>query len=434
MAGKRGNGEGTIYKRKDGRYVGAAYFLTPGGTRKRVQVYGKTRQVAHDKLAAALATAQKGMPVADHKVKVANYIDYFLENFVKVNKRPHTYALYEMTARLYIKPGLGERALGELTVPMVQGFLSDLLKQNPKKVRTVQAVRTTLSAALTRAQREELLVRNVARLVEPPRYTPGEVIPWTTAEAVAFIQAAQTHMLSAAFQLLVLLGLRRGEVLGLRWRDVRFEEGEIRIRQQLQRIPKLGLMLGPVKTTSGKRELPLLGVLRTVLQAHQAQQAEWRADLGDKWGGAGDDTELVFTTSVGTWIEPDNFGRTFRRICRAHGIRMIKVHHVRHSLGTRLKELGVPLKDVQGILGHASVTTTMAIYQHEDMDSRNAALTKVENLFEQALKVENESQNSDRCCQSYCQRPSFSAMFTSILSGGPPGTRTRDILLKRQTL
>lgn len=440
MGSRRTNGEGTIYKRKDGRWTGVAYLLTLAGATKRVQVYGKTRKEIHDKLTELQATAQKGLPAANRKVKVAEYMDYFLKEFVKVNKRPHTYSGYELNARLYIKPGLGDKVLSDLTVPMVQAFLNNLLKQNPGKERTVQAVRTTLSAALTRAMREELVFRNVARVVEPPQYTSEEVIPWTTAEANTFLEASQAHTLAAAFQLLVLLGLRKGEVLGLRWRDIDFERGEIRIRQQLQRIGGMGLVIGPVKTDSGVRDLPMLGVLRTSLLAHQATQTERREVLADRWRGDEDDAELVFTTSVGTPIEPDNFSRTFHWICAKRDIRFIKVHHVRHSLCTRLKELGVPLKDAQGIMGHANVATTMAIYQHEDMESRTKALEKVEGLFEGVLNRDNETELSTenkkdtRWCQNWCQRLPPVEMITMILSGGPGGTRTHDILLKRQTL
>jgi integrase len=421
MAHRRVNGEGTIYRRKDGRYAGAAYVLTPGGTRKRVQVYGKTWNEAHNKLAAALATAQKGMPVADRKAKLGDYLDYWLENFVKANQRPKTYEQYEGSVRLYLKSGLGKRAISDLTVPMVQAFLNNLLKDTGK-IRTVQVVRTTLSAALTRAQREELVSRNVAQLVELPQYKPKEITPWTTAEASVFLEVSQAHPFYAAFQLLVLYGLRRGEMLGLRWRDIRFDEGEILIRQQVQRVGR-ELLVGPVKTDSGKRDLPLLGSVRGPLDAHRDAQSQRRAALGSKWRGAGDETELVFTTAKGTPIEPRNFNRSFWTVCQANGIRVIRPHHVRHSLGTRLKELGVPVKDAQAILGHASVLTTMEIYQHDDMASRTAALTKVENVFEKALDKENESTNNNRCCQSSCQRLTFVEIITSVISGGPGGVQ-----------
>lgn len=433
MAGKRNNGEGTIYRRKDGRFAGAVYVLTPGGVRKRVQVYGKTWEEAHNKLADAMVTARQGLPVADRKVRLGDYLDYWLENFVKVNQRPKTYAEYEWPIRLYLKPGLGKHAISDLTVPMVQAFLNKLLAETGK-LPTVRAVRTTLGAAITRAQREELINRNVAHLVELPKRKRKEIKPWTASEAAAFLEASQNHALYPAFQLLVLLGLRRGEVLGLRWCDIDFEQGEIRIRQSLQRIPHVGLVLGDAKTDSGRRDLPMLDAVRRTLVTHRALQAQRRAALGDKWGGPGDGMELAFTSARGTWMDPDNFARCFHSICQEHGIRKIKMHHIRHSFATRLKELGIPLKDAQGVLGHADVTTTMAIYQHEDMTSRTAALERVENLFERVLvnnKKGTSSNDSYRCCQSSCQPLSIIDAIQATLSvfrGASDGIRTRDLL------
>ena len=430
MAHRRVNGEGTIYRRKDGRYAAAVYALTPSGGRKRLHAYGKTWQEAHEKLAAALAAVQQGMPVADRKVKLGNYLDYWLEQFVKTNLRPKTYEQYEMSSRLYLKPGLGARSISDLSVPMVQAFLNNLLGKG-HSIRTVQVARTTLSAALTRAQREELVNRNVARLVELPQYLPGEITPWSPDEATTFLESARPNKLYAAFELLVLYGLRRGEVLGLRWRDIDFDTSEIRIRQQLQRIGRF-LGAGPLKTKAGKRDLPLLAMVRESLLAHQASQAKQRALFGGDWSGTGDENELVFTTNHGSPIEPRNFVRSFWRICEASDVRAIKLHHIRHSLGTRLKELGVPAKDAQVILGHASVLTTLGVYQHDDMNARTEALTKVEGLFGRILDNESRPNQNSRCCQNSCQRLSLVEIFTSVLSGGPGGARTLDTLLKRQ--
>lgn len=168
---RRINGDGSVYKCQDGYWVGAFYARTTAGTRKRVVVYGKTLDEAQAKLGKAQQEARNGIPVPDQSWKVGPYLDYWLENFVKNNKRPATYALYEMITRIYLKPGLGSRRLTGLTVPMVQQFLSGRL-QKGDSVRKVQVTRTVLSAALTRALREELIVRNVARLVELPRVAP----------------------------------------------------------------------------------------------------------------------------------------------------------------------------------------------------------------------------------------------------------------------
>ena len=150
---------------------------------------------------------------------------------VAANRRPATYALYEMTTRIYLKPALGTAPLARLSASRVQTFLNGQLAAG-QSIRQVQVMRTVLSSALTRAMREELLMRNVARLAELPAWERQAVVPWTAAEARGFLTAAHGDPLYPAFVLLLLYGLRRGEVLGLRWADVDLDGGEIRIRQQ----------------------------------------------------------------------------------------------------------------------------------------------------------------------------------------------------------
>jgi integrase len=186
-----------------------------------------------------------------------------------------------------------------------------------------------------RAMREELLMRNVARLVELPGWDRQPIVPWTAEEARGFLAAAHDDPLYPAFVLLLLYGLRRGEVLGLRWIDVDLGGGEIRVR-------------------------------------HEAQAAN-REELGRAW----QDNGLVFTTRTGRPVEPRNFVRSFRRICAASGIRAIKLHHLRHTTATLLKNLGVPARDAQLILGHSRLAVTQEIYTHEDQQAQHDALTKI---------------------------------------------------------
>lgn len=143
-------------------------------------------------------------------------------------------------------------------------------------------------------------------------------------------------------------GLWLGEVLGLRWRDIDEDDSEIRVRQQLQRV-KGELRLYPVKTAAGRRDLPLLPVVEDMLALRHEAQASDHQELGGAW----QDTGLVFTTRTGRPIEPRNLLRSFRRICTHNDLRVIKVHHLRHTTATLLKNLGVPARDAQLILGHS---------------------------------------------------------------------------------
>jgi integrase len=370
------NGEGTISgPRKDGRYVGAFYALTTDGTRKRVYVYGRTREQAHERLIEAQSKNAQGIPVPAQSWKLGPYLDYWLENVVKPTRRPATYALYEINIRVHIKPGLGKHQLKRFGVPTVQAFSNSKL-QACQSVRNVHILRQILSAALSRAVREELVARNVARLVELPSWEPRSITPWSAAEALSFLEAAAPDPLYPAFVLLLLYGMRRGEVLAIRWQDVNFDTAQLHVRQTVQRIQGQ-LHFGPVKTRAGNRDLPLVGIATTALAARkQAQDADQR-NLGRAWA----DTGLVFTTRTGRPVEPRNLVRSFTRICENNGIRRIHVHAIRHTTVSLLKALGVPARDAQIILGHAHITTTQQIYTHVDEAARLDAVTKLNKLL-----------------------------------------------------
>jgi integrase len=418
---RRANGEGTIYRRKDGRYEAAAYFQTTTGLRKRIRFYGATRDEVHRKLTAAANQSQRGIPTANRTWRVGDYLDYWLEQVVRPNRRPKTYETYELRVRLDLKPHLGKYQLQRLSVPMIQTFVNQRLAAGDS-VRKVQIMRTVLGAALSRAMREELISRNVARFVELPAWERGEIKPWNSDEATEFIGAARGNPLFAAYLLLVLYGLRRGEVLGLRWRDVDFTEGQLHVRQQLQRVAG-ELHQGPVKTKAGRRDLPMVSLARSALTRHQQSQEVARAAAGEVWQRNGGD-ELVFTSVTGRPIEPNNFVRSFQRLCRQQGLRVIKMHHLRHTAATLLKKLGVPARDAQLILGHSQVSITQEIYQHVDMDSRTEAIEKVAAVFEA------NNQNDGRCRQALPSFDRIREVVGWIISGGPTGARTQDTLLK----
>jgi integrase len=370
-AGRRLNGEGSITRRADGRWMGRFYAWTTTGTRKRIAVYGRTRKEATEKMREAQEQNRQGIPVPDRAWKLTDWLDYWLENVVASNRRPATYRLYEMTVRLHLKPGLGSIPLTRLSASRVQAFFNGQLSAG-RSVRTVQVMKTVLSSALSRAMREELVVRNVARLAELPTWERKPITPWSAAEARAFLDAAKKDPLYPAFMLLLLYGLRRGEVLGLRWRDVDAEDGEIRIRQQVQRI-KGELRFYPVKTAAGRRDLPLLPIIHSMLDLRRQAQAADRQELGRAW----QDNGLIFTTKTGRPVEPRNLVRSFHRICDTYKLRDIKVHHLRHTTATLLKNLGVPARDAQIILGHSRLAVTLEIYTHEDRQAQRQALGRI---------------------------------------------------------
>lgn len=407
MTLRRATGQGTVYRRKDGRYEAAAYVMTSSGRKKRIRVYAKSRAAAHTELAGALERASKGIPAPDRSWRLDEYLDYWL-TIVEQTKRPTTHRLYESLVRNYLRPGLGSRRLVQLTLRDVQSFLDDQLRAGCS-IRTAQKQRAVLSAALTRAQREELFARNVARLVELPTWHRKKITPWTADQLQRFYRVAQGERYYAAFVLLGIYGLRSGEVRGLSWEDIDMDNGRIHIRRQMQHQGN-GLRMAPVKTSSSERDLPLLGMAIDALTIHRSTFP------------AGD-SQLVFTSPYGNPVDEWTLLRAFRRISKGAELPIITVHQLRHTTVTLLKNLGVPDRDAQLIFGHSTSSITRQIYQHADISGQFAALDRLQ----KQLSGAGDSSRSRQIQPSNTKPQAFAWGF---VSGGPSGIRTHDTRLK----
>ncbi|MEV7162989.1 tyrosine-type recombinase/integrase [Streptomyces microflavus] len=421
MARRNANGEGSIYQRKNGRWVGSISVQTTGGKRKRVYCYGRTRAEASRELTKLKAQNDQGTPTADKNWLLGEYLDYWLEEIVKPNRRPATHAQCETIVRLYLKPGIGDIGLHRLSVSRVQRYINHLLAENHSISKT-HVIRKVLSAALIRAEREELINRNVARLVELPPEERKEIKPWSLGEVTEFLKVVTAHRLYAAY-LMLFYGLRKGELLGLRWQDIDVANSKIHVRQQLHRVGR-EILIGPLKTSKSRRDLPLLDPVKHALAAYY----ETLATKG---------SELVFTTPDGKPIDPGNFLRDFKKVCRDNGFRIISVHTIRHTVATLLKSRRVPDRDIQLILGHSRIVTTQEVYQHDDDDSRRAALQGLTSALLEPFST-NAVQDvppglpsnvidSNSRCQNGCQKLSFLERLTAIISGGAYRIRTDDL-------
>jgi integrase len=378
MAKRRPNGAGTITKRADGRYQGAVYVTTASGQRKRVFRYGKTYDEVAEKIAKLLENDRGGVPVPDRTWKLGEWLAYWLEHLVKPNREPGTYNKYESMSRLYLIPRLGKKSLTRLTPAMVRTLLAELRADIPGQKATHAEVLRTLRNALNRAMKEELVGRNVAALVDMPSAPPQKKKPWTAAEAIQFLRAARPHRLYAAFVLVLVLGLRRSEVLGLRWQDVDMDHGQFTPTMQVQRVrgengDPSRLVLKKLKTESSQAALPLPGFcLEALAERRYLQELERRAG-GEEWKQARDE-DLIFSERNGGPIEPRGFSLTFERLVTRSKVRRITVRLARHTCGTLLAFLKVHPKVAQAILRHSQISMTMDIYTHVvDEDQRAAA-------------------------------------------------------------
>jgi integrase len=384
MAKKRGNNEGSIVRRKDGLWMAQ---MTVGrnpetGKPKRATFYGKTRKEVADKLAKALQDKNQGTFVVPHKLTLGEWLDTWLWDYKKPSLRPVTFDSYEQHVRCHLKPALGTIPVRDLRPELLQHFYNEKTKEGLSG-RTVRYCHTLLYGALSQAERNQLVVRNVTALVEPPRKQRKEM-PTLTQEQVAnqLLPAIADDRLAAAIFMLFGTGLRRGELLGLRWKDVDLDESILHVRQTLGRVrihdaksheQKTRLTFQEPKTDQSRRTIPIPLTCLTALRMHKAHQAEEKLSMGQAYQDRG----LVFSRPDGRPIDPSELSRHFGRLLRRVGLPSIRLHDARHTYATLLLELGEGPKVVQSLMGHSSVSITLDIYSHVNLELERKAASKL---------------------------------------------------------
>ncbi len=400
MAGKaRANGEGSIYPYKNG-YAAYVWVRTPSGQRRRKYVYGKDREEVHEKWLKLHQAAAAG-PVATTVPKLGEYLHYWLQEIIEPNRAPLTYVNYELFVRLYIAPMLGEKRLDRLQIRDVQMWINKVpslcqccaqgkdarrATKNQRccakgqcchdvpSARTVSDIRACLRTALNCAIREEFISKNPAVMVTLPPVRKKKRASWSTEEAHQFLEAAwwEPDPLYAAYVLILVLGLRKGEVLGLQWSDIDFEAAELGIGLQLQRARRK-LLHRSTKSEASDDTLPLVAIVETALRHRQQAQVKDRAQAGDAW----QKSDLVFTTGFGTPIDPRNFNRSWDARRARAAVRKITVHDGRRTCATLLVDLDVHPRHVMRILRHAQFSVTMEIYAQASSKKTRDALKRL---------------------------------------------------------
>ena len=300
---------------------------------------------------------------------LGDYLDEWLDRR-RSQLRPTSLHNYRQVIRAYLRPRLGDVPLGELDRRMLESHYAFLLTSGGRNGKalapaTVQHTHAVLHRALKDAMLDGLLDRNPAELARKPKHDPREVELddelqiWTAEQAVRFLELVDGHPLRALWHLALGTGGRRGELLGLRWKDVDFEERRVRIRRGLTAVGGVARLLGT--KTSRSRILSVGDSVLDALQRERGEQAERRQAAGDAWT---DRWGLVFTTPTGDPIEPITVTREFRRLVRALDVPVIRLHDLRHTHASLLLEQGVPIKVVSERLGHATISMTMDIYAH----------------------------------------------------------------------
>jgi integrase len=314
-------------------------------------------------LADVITRQSKGLLAQDSRQSVGDHMDEWL-TAIRSTVRPKTWHSYGQLVRLHILPTLGSIPLRELR-PMDLNLLYDrLLRHGGQKGKglstgTVRYVHAVIHRALRDAVRWEKIMRNVADLADPPRLTTPEMKTWTGEQVRTFLDSVSDDRLQAAWLLMCTTGVRKGELLGLRWKDVDLEGARLAVRQTLTSIG-YGTEFAEPKTRRSRRQIALDRRTVAALREHRTRQnAERRA-----WGPAWTDTGLVFTREDGLPIHPDQFQQVFERLVRKAGVPRINLHGLRHTHATLALKAGVHPKIVSERLGHSSVAFTMDVYAH----------------------------------------------------------------------
>lgn len=398
MTGKRRlNGEGSIYPYPHG-YRGYVWVTTPKGRRVRKYVTAPTRDEVRRKISDVQRAADRG-PVSTTVPKVADYLAGWLEEVVRPSLAPATTANYELFMRLYITPTLGSKRLDKLTVRDVQTWMNQLRsqcqccaqKKDERRIEpiccakgkcchqvpkdwTVRQAWTVLRSALSQAMRDELVSRNVAALVRVPIPRAESRAVWSVEDARRFLESSRGagDPLHAGYVLMLILGLRRGELLGLGWAEVNLEAEEMWVRWQLQRV-KGALLRRTTKTASSEAPLPLPDICLDALRSHQDLIEKWRTEAGKAWQDSG----LVLTTRYGLPLDPRNFHRRFKERAEAAGVPVVSVHSTRRTCASLLVELDVHPRVAMQILRHSQIAVTMDIYSQVSSKSTRDALARL---------------------------------------------------------
>jgi len=353
---RRGHNEGSIYRRKDGRWTAV---LTVGSG-KRKSYYGRTRAEVQRKLASAVAALQSGLvPPASERQTLSQFLTGWLENTVKPSVRAWTFRGYEGKVRTHILPGLGNVTLVNLTPQRLEAFLNQK-RTAGLSPQTVQHLRAILRAALSDAVKWGLVPRNVATLVDGPRVPHHDIQPLSPDEARRLVEAVAPYRLGALFSVALAVGLRQGEALGLRWEDVDLDAGTLTVKKTLQRIGGEFVLVEP-KTVRSRRTIALPSAAVDALRTHRARQMEERLMAGSLWR---DEWGLVFTTAKGRPLQGTNVTRTFQQLLTRAGLRRQRFHDLRHSCASLLLAQGVHPRVVMETLGHSQIGLTMNTYSH----------------------------------------------------------------------
>ncbi len=371
---KRGNGEGSIYRREsDGMWVAAIYR----NGHRRV-VYAPTRQEAAKKLQALLRTLEDGTPVRRSQHTVEGYLREWLAA-VRPGLKAKTWERYEGCLRLHVIPELGGMPLAKLQTDHLHR-LYELKLAGGLSPSSVHQVHRTLRTALEQAVTWGTILRNPAAYAKPPRLRERPMMVLDTMQCLRLLEVAQGRRLEALFVLAVTTGMREGELLALHWGDVDLSRGVVAVTGTLSRS-RAGLEITDPKTLRARRQILLTAQAVQALQRHRLVQARTRLSVGARWA----ENDLVFPTMEGRLMDRERLlRRHFAPLLRDSGLPHMRFHDLRHTAATQMLQRGVHPRVVADILGHSDPAITLRVYSHVVPAMHDQAARAMEGLFDRS--------------------------------------------------
>ena len=377
-------GAGTVFYDKDrGRWVGQISYLDEAGKRQRPKVFGRTSEEAQDKLDELRAELKTTGAVAPKDITVAHVLDALLDHPPSRWKSPLTLQ-GNRTKIERVRSALGKVKLARLTVGQVDRFLDGLAKAG-MATDTIKRHRDLLRLAIRRAERDGKIGRNVAALADPPTGT-RRVSRAMTTEQVRTLLAFKVNTFWRAYITTGLMcGLRPGELLGLRWEDVDFDSGVIRVRKCLKSLPdkttgKRALVLADLKTEQSRRTIEMPRRVAAALKDLRKEQARWKLKLGPAYDVR--EMEIVFGDRAGAPRWPQDVREYLQLLCSKAGIGdRWTPRELRHTFVSVLSDSGVDIEQIADAVGHINSTVTKTVYRHQIADKVTAAATAMDAIF-----------------------------------------------------
>lgn len=359
---RRANGEGAVYRRRDGRWEGRV-SLGDGGRRS---LFGKTQREVLDKLRALEREQERGLPLAIGHGSVGEFLAGWLESS-RPRVRLRTWIRYEQLARVHTA-AMAKLPLAKLGPQHLERLYAMCLRAGAAPM-TVRHLHALLHKAMDQAEKWGLVARNVVTLVSPPRATHQEMRTLNEEQTRAFLAAVSGDRLSSLYLLAVTTGMRQGEILALRWRDVDLDHTSVQIQQTIQSLPGSGYIFTSPKTVKSRRKVELTNTMIGALRQHRTRQIEERFAAAGGWH----ELDLVFTNEVGLPIRADRLRWNFQRTLVRANLPRIRFHDLRHTAATLLLGRGVHPKIVSEMLGHSTIAITLDTYSHVTPTMQRAA-------------------------------------------------------------